>query len=128
MSTILVKIKLYRSKETASWTIHPALVHLSVNKQGGSYERGKAYSFTKKWAVVVILLWWANWPTKPTNLWTLGKEAGVFMHYTRRVMEELTMIGWDVYKTRVSQNQKKMSPTALALILLLKRECFFLPS
>jgi hypothetical protein len=39
----------------------------------------KAYSFTKEWEVAVVYFWlWEdNWPTKPTNMVSLAREAGV---------------------------------------------------
>jgi hypothetical protein len=30
---------------------------ISINKQGGLYENGKAYSFTMKWEVAVVYFW-----------------------------------------------------------------------
>jgi hypothetical protein len=68
---------------------------ISINGQGGFYKNGKAYSSTKKWevAVVFVWLWEDNWPTKPTNMVSLARKAGVSPRYVRKVLEELTVTG-----------------------------------
>ena len=68
---------------------------ISVNRNGGFFENGKNYGFSKKWEVAAVYfrMWEDHWPVKPT-LRGLSRRASVSCWYAKKVVEELTINGY----------------------------------
>jgi hypothetical protein len=104
---------------------------ISVNSNGGYYEHGRSYSFSKKWdvAVAYLDLWEQNWPFKP-SMRGLARHVRVSNKYATRVIHELTVKGHlqNPAVTKLNKNVVRgvgldLTPEEEIFLLSLRIEC-----
>jgi hypothetical protein len=98
---------------------------ITVNKNGGFYELGKSYPFSKKWEVAAAYfrLWEAYWPVKP-SMRSLAREVLVDDKFAKKVINELTATGHlqNPSITKLSKNVRR----GVGLNFTLEEEVFLL--
>jgi hypothetical protein len=98
---------------------------ISVNINGGFYELGKSYSFSKKCEVAApfFRLWEDNWPIKP-SMSSLARCVGVTNNWAKKVIDELTKTG-QLVNPDVTKNAKNV-PLVVGLEFTQKEKVFLL--
>jgi transposase len=98
---------------------------ISVNRNGGFYEHGKNYGFSRKWEVAAVYfrLWEDNWPIKP-KIRFLSRHAGVSQGYANKIVQELTTTGG--LKNPCATKMGKNVARGVGLDLSLEEEVFLL--